>query len=220
MEQVMSNILIVIGLAFMLLVIGAVAGSIVTGRQIRDAIAAQPAPVISNTATANAGGGGGGGTGVSAGTVVAVLAVLALAAWAETGFRTGAIDRAGSDVPLNQRAPAAQAVPAPTAVPAATIAPMAEPQAAPVTTSAPLGQTVTTDNRWLVAVIGVLVLAALVIYGYIGVQVLGRRAQKATPPAGLTPARSAPAKTAALANRAREQCLEDILPEAVHEVAR
>jgi len=218
MDQVMSNILIVIGLAFMLLVIGAVAGSILTGRQIRDAIAAQPAPVIHNTATANAGGGG--GTGVGAGTMVAVLAVLALAAWAATGFKTGAVERAVSDVPLNQRAPAAQAVPAPTAIPAATIAPMAEPQSAPVTTSAPLGQIMKADNRWLVAVIGVLVLAALGIYGYIGVQVLGRRAPKARPPAGLTPARSEPAKAAALANRAREQRLEDILPEAVHEVAR
>lgn len=231
MEQFIANAMTVVGGVIVLLVIGAVAGSLITGRQIRDALAAQPAPVIHNTATANAGGAGGAGSGSQVLPVVGLLIAAAMVAWAMTGFKTGAVSDAKSDVPVSQRA----------AVP--TVAPMTAPMTAPAAQPsrfevAPQPEKTLGDRLLsLVGPVVVVLAVGFVLADVIGIAMLLRRKRSTR---GLSPVKAAVPPVAkksekkadvpeippwtnpfrAVNDARREQRLEEIMPEKVHEVAR
>lgn len=216
MEQLWSTVVTLLGVAFVLLVIGAVLGSIVTGRQIRDAIAAQPAPVIHNTATANAGGdGGGSGVAIGLPQIVGLLGGLALLAWAATGFKTGVV----TDQPAQQTQ--AVAVPIATAAQMPTVAATAAPTAAPVATIAPVAEPVRQPEihplvivpqpersiNWLHVAIGVLAIAAIGLWVYVGVMLIGRKR-----------VRRSNVQRRPTTDLARERKLEEMIPDMVRDL--
>ncbi len=222
MEQLLSTVVIAVGVAFVLLVIGAVAGSVVTGRQIRDAIAAQPAPVIHNTATANAGGeGGGSGVAIGVPQIVGLLGGLALLAWALTGFRTGSIEQQ----------PAVQINSVATAVPVPTVAATQSATAMPVATMAPVSETISKPEvhpleivpqpersvNWLHVAIGALAILTVGLWVYAGAMLWNRRSIK-RPNVVTTKREARGAERSKAAQSARESRLESIIPEAVNDL--
>jgi hypothetical protein len=146
------------------LLVGAIIGMVVMGLVIRSVIAAQKPPVIHNAPVANASANSSGstGAGVPAGMKVPVQPLLFVAALAMAALLIGSVARGSSSVPVTVAAPKSVpvVVPSETSVPnPIQSAPRVEPVAAP-------------DMSPLYAVLAVLVVVAIAVWGTIAVMAL------------------------------------------------
>lgn len=202
MEKILTDILTVA----MLVLGGGIIGAIVFGVIIKNIIAAQPAPVIHNTATASAGGSGGSGNGIGIGAgplIIGGLLGLVLALWASTGFKTGQVSPAA--IPMSQ--PVAVPVAAPVLQPTAVKVPVEMPNSVPTT---PIGNGTPAD--YIVVYVLLAVAVIVILFDVIGMLVLQRR-KRALNSHAINPI----AAFISVGHQAadRMQRIDDILPDAV-----
>lgn len=206
----MTDLITTVAVAAVLIIVVWIAASLTTGHQIRDAIAAQPAPVIHNTATVNAGGASLADQPVNPLAVIGVFVGLVILIWAFTGFSINQPSEQPAAQPIAQPAaqpiaqPAAQ--PIPTAVhPVSTLPATQSAPLIPAAVPAPVPQIGVYADILSIAV-PVLAVIALGLWAYIVRAWYSLRQQRQ--PIHRTQPTSAQ----------REQHLNDIIPDVVNEL--